>query len=135
MTHRILGVALFTLLFMPSVLHAQDATVRGTVMDSTDAVLPGVTVTALDPERGSTSFGVTDVAGNYRLIVRPGVYTITAELPGFEPEVREGVDLTIGSTATLEFRLRLAGVAETITVTGEAPLVDTTTSRLLRMIE
>ena len=135
MTHRILGVALFTLLFMPSVLHAQDATVLGTVMDSTDAVLPGVTVTALNTDNGSTAFGVTDVSGNYRLSLRPGVYTITAELPGFEPEVREAVELQISSTATLEFRLRLAGVAETITVTGEAPLVDTTTSRIGGIID
>ena len=81
---KVLGAALFTILFLPSVLYAQDATVIGRVLDSTDAVLPGVTVTALNADDGTTSFGVSDESGNYRLAVRPGTYSITAELPGFE---------------------------------------------------
>src|SRR5688572_2826145 len=127
---RILGAALVTLLSLPSVLHAQDATLIGTVKDSTDAVLPGVTVTALNPENGNTYVDVSDAAGNYRLALRPGVYKITAELPGFTPAVRDKLELLIGARATLDLRLSLSGVAENVTVTGEAPLVDTSTSRI-----
>lgn len=135
MKRGLLGAALFTILFLPSFVYAQDATVIGAVMDSTDAVLPGVTVTALNPEDGTTSFGVTDESGNYRLAVRPGTYTITAELPGFEPAVREDMSLAVGASVTLDLRMRLAGVAETITVTGQAPLVDTSTSRVGGVID
>ena len=132
---RILGAALVSLFFLPTVLHAQDATVIGTVIDSTDAVLPGVTVTALNLENGATAFGVSDESGNYRVAVRPGIYTLTAELPGFEPAVRDDVELSVGASVTLDLRMRLAGVAETVTVTGEAPLVDTTTSRIGGVID
>jgi hypothetical protein len=127
---RVLGVALCTVLFLPATLLAQDATVIGTVKDSTDAVLPGVTVTALNLENGNTFVDVTDAAGNYRLALRPGLYKITAELPGFTPAVRDKMELLIGARATLDLRLTLSGVAENITVTGEAPLVDTSTSRV-----
>ena len=64
---RVLGVALCTLFFLPLSLHAQDATVIGTVKDTTDAVLPGVTITALNLENGNTFLDVSDEAGNYRL--------------------------------------------------------------------
>src|SRR5688572_14059467 len=127
---RILGVALCTILSLPSLLHAQDATLIGTVKDSTDAVLPGVTVTALNLENGNTAVDVSDASGNYRLALRPGIYKITADLPGFTPAVRDKMELLIGARATLDLRLTLGGVAENITVTGEAPLVDTSTSRV-----
>ena len=132
---KFLGAALFTVLLLPSVLYAQDATVIGRVLDSTDAVLPGVTVTALNADNGTTSFGVSDASGNYRLAVRPGTYSITAELPGFESAVRENMELSVGASVTLDLRMRLAGVAETITVTGQAPLVDTSTSRVGGVID
>ena len=132
---KFLGAALFTILLLPSVLYAQDATVIGRVLDSTDAVLPGVTVTALNADNGTTSFGVSDASGNYRLAVRPGTYSITAELPGFESAVRENMELSVGASVTLDLRMRLAGVAETITVTGQAPLVDTSTSRVGGVID
>ena len=132
---KVLGAALFTILFLPSFVYAQDATVIGRVLDSTDAVLPGVTVTALNPADGTTAFGVSDESGNYRLAVRPGTYSITAELPGFESAVRENMELSVGASVTLDLRMRLAGVAETITVTGQAPLVDTSTSRVGGVID
>jgi hypothetical protein len=132
---RILGAAVFATLFLPPVLYAQDATIIGTVKDATDAVLPGVTVTALNLENGNTAVAVTDEAGNYRLSVRPGLYTVTAELPGFSADKRERLELQVGARATLDLRLRLAGVAETITVTGEAPLVDTSSSRVAAVID
>jgi hypothetical protein len=113
-----------------SLLSRQDATVIGTVKDSTDAVLPGVTVTAVNLENGNTFTDVSDASGNYRLALRPGLYKITAELQGFTPAVRDKMELLIGARATLDLRLTLEGLAENITVTGEAPLVDTSTSRV-----
>ena len=127
---RILGAALCTFLLLPTVLYAQDTTVIGTVKDATDAVLPGVTVTALNLENGNTFVDVSDAAGNYRLAVRPGLYKITADLAGFTPAVRDKIELLLGQRAVLDLRLTLSGVAENITVTGEAPLVDTSTSRI-----
>src|SRR5688500_1933259 len=126
-----IGVAAFcTVLCLPAYLHAQDTTVIGTVKDATDSVLPGVTVTALNLENGNTFVDVSDAAGNYRLAIRPGLYKITAELTGFTAAVRDKMELLLGQRAVIDLRLTLSGVAENITVTGEAPLVDTSTTRM-----
>ncbi len=127
---RILGAALCTILILPPILHAQDATLIGAVKDSTDAVLPGVTVTALNLENGNTFIDVSDAAGNYRLSLRPGLYKVTAELTGFTPAVRDRLELLIGQRAVIDLRLTLLGVSESLTVTGQAPLIDTTTTRM-----
>ena len=68
----ILGAALCTILWLPVAAHAQDTTVTRTVRDTTDAVLPGVTLTALNLENGNTFVDVSDAEGNCRLALRPG---------------------------------------------------------------
>jgi hypothetical protein len=135
MNVRILGVALLTLLCLPVPLLAQDATIIGAVKDSTDAVLPGVTVTAVNLDNGNTFSEVTNASGNYRLALRPGLYKITAELVGFTPSVRDKLELQIAQRVTLDLRLSLSGVAENITVTGQAPLVDTSSSAVGGVID
>src|SRR5712692_2028246 len=110
---------------------AQDATLSGTVTDATDAVLPGVTVTALLVESGNTFVAVTDGAGSYRIsAMRPGVYKITAELAGFTTVTRENVQMLVGQTASLALKMTLATVSESVTVLGQAPLIDTSQSKL-----
>ena len=116
-------VALFVLL--PSAAHAQ-ASITGVVKDSSGAVLPGVTVEASSPaliEKVRTS--VTDESGRYRIVdLRPGTYTVNFTLTGFQSVRREGVELPGTFTATVNADLKVGSIEETITVTGDSPIVD-----------
>src|SRR5262245_49425141 len=123
----LLVLALFAL---PAVVHAQEAVIAGAVSDSTGAVLPGVTVTALLEATGNRFEVVTDELGRYRIPVRVGGYTITAELQGFTTVTRPGVQLLVGQTVTVNVQMSPSTVQETITVTAEAPLLNVATSSL-----
>jgi hypothetical protein len=99
-------------------------TITGAVVDTQGAVLPGVTVTLTGTDRTSTA--VTDDTGRYRFLnLAPGFYNVTAALQGFTTIVRERVEVRVGQTVELPMELRIATVTETVTVTGESPLVDT----------
>src|SRR5688572_30251850 len=92
-----LMLALWAVLLVPGAVRAQEIGLAGTVSDSTEAVLPGVTVTALHVATGNTFVSVTDAAGAYRVTaLRPGVYKITAELPGFASVIRDQLELLVG---------------------------------------
>ena len=112
------------LLALPIAAFAQEATIIGRITDSTGGVLPGVTVTALHEATGTQFVGVTDTLGVYRIPVRIGDFRITAELSGFATIMRTGVTLLVGQTATLDLQMSPSTVQESVTVTGEAPLVD-----------
>jgi hypothetical protein len=119
-------VVLFALaLLIPSALYAQ-ASIAGVVKDASGGVLPGVTVEAASPALiEKTRTAVTDGAGQYRIEnLRPGVYSVTFTLSGFSTTKREGVELSGFFTANVSADLRVGAVAETITVTGETPVVD-----------
>jgi hypothetical protein len=122
-----------TVLVLPIVVHGQDITVSaavsGTVTDSTGGVLPGVTVRGIHEATGNAFETVTDDRGTYRLPVRTGVLRITAVLQGFNAPTRN-VELLVGQTAVVNLQMSPTGVAESVTVTGEAPLIQTTTSTL-----
>jgi hypothetical protein len=121
-------IALFLCIVLPSVARAQS--VAGTVRDSSGAVLPGVTVEASSPaliERTRTV--VTDANGLYQIIdLRPGTYDVTFTLPGFVTIARKALELSGGGVTTVNAEMRVGGVQETITVTGESPVVDVQTS-------
>ena len=123
----LLGILIIAL---PVTGYAQEATLTGTVTDNTGAVLPGVVVRAVHEASGNSFEAVSDGAGAYQLSVRIGSYQIMAELPGFAPFNREGLQLQVGQQAQVDVELALAGVAESVTVTGEAPLIDVTSSTL-----
>jgi len=108
---------------------AQEAMVSGTVTDSTGGVLPGVTITAVHEGTGNTFVAVTDENGVFRAPVRTGAYRVTAELQGFAGVTRS-VDLLVGQTGVVNMQMVPAQVQESITVTGQAPLVDTSSSAL-----
>jgi hypothetical protein len=109
--------------------YAQNAQIIGTLTDSGGGVLPGATVSARNEETGLTRTAITEAAGEYRLpALPPGRYTLNAELQGFTTETRQGLILVIDQTVTENFTLKPATISETITVTGESPLVDTTAS-------
>ena len=118
-----------TILTLPLTAHAQEAAVSGTITDSSGGVLPGVTVRAVHEATGNAFETVTDERGAYRLAVRTGALRMTAELQGFNVPTRR-VELLVGQTAVVNVQLSPSGVLETVTVTGEAPLIETTTSTL-----
>jgi hypothetical protein len=112
----------------PAASHAQEAVLTGTVTDTTGAVLPGVAVTAVHEATGNTFESVTDGSGAFRLAVRVGSYRITAQLSGFQTVTQVNVQLLLGRQADLNLQLSPAALQETVTVTGEAPLIDTSAS-------
>ena len=122
------GVLLATL--VPSVVYAQ-ASIAGVVKDASGAVLPGVTVEAASPALiEKVRSVVTDDSGQYRIVdLRPGTYSVTFTLTGFSVVKREGIELTGSFNATINADLKVGGLEETITVTGESPIVDTQSIR------
>ena len=111
----------------PPPRRSSERRIAGVVKDTSGAVLPGVTVEAASPaliEKVRTV--VTDGEGRYNIVdLRPGSYSVTFRLPGFNTVKREGITLTAGFTATVNADLQVGALEETITVTGAAPLVDT----------
>jgi carboxypeptidase family protein len=127
MWFRTVAIVFSLLLSSVAAAHAQtEASVVGTVTDETKSVLPGVTITATDLATGRQFVGVTDTRGDYRLAsMTASRYRIQAELTGFTTVVLPDVELLVGQSRTVPFVLKVATVEETLTVTGEAPLVDT----------
>ena len=109
------------------VLAQQSSGIAGSARDTSGAVLPGVTVEAASPALiEKVRSVVTDSDGRYNIVdLRPGTYTVTFTLPGFQTFRREGIVITAGFTATVNGDLQVGSLEETITVTGETPLVDT----------
>src|SRR5262245_36907261 len=108
---------------------AQEATMSGTVTDSTGGVLPGATVTAVHEASGNTFETVTDERGAFRIPVRIGVYRITAALSGFATVTRTGLEVLVGQQAVVNLQLAPSALQESVTVTADAPLVDVSQSR------
>jgi hypothetical protein len=114
----------------PAMASAQ-AVITGTVRDTSGAVLPGVTVEATSPALiEKVRNAATDGTGQYRIEdLRPGTYTVTFSLSGFSTVKREGIELTGSFTATINADLKVGALSETITVTGETPVVDVQSAR------
>ena len=127
---RVLFVLAGLVIVLPASAYAQ-ASITGLVKDTSGAVLPGVTVEASSDvliEKVRTT--VSDASGQYRIIdLRPGTYIVTFTLTGFATFKREGIELTGAFTATVNADMKVGGVTETITVTGESPVVDTQSIR------
>src|SRR5687767_7678310 len=121
---------LVVILFTAPAAYAQ-ASITGVARDSSGAVLPGVTVEASSPvliEKARSV--VTSGSGQYTIVdLRPGTYMVTFTLPGFTSVRREGIELTGSFAATVNVELRVGAVTETVTVTGESPIVDVTSTR------
>ena len=121
---------LMAAVLLPSLAFAQ-GTLTGTVRDQSGGVLPGVTVEASSPaliEKVRTA--VTDGAGQYRITgLNPGTYSLTFRLTGFNIVKREGIELSGTATLTIPVDMRVGALEETITVTGETPVVDVQTTQ------
>src|SRR5262245_4657080 len=117
-------ITVLSLLLPASAFAQASGTFNGRILDQGDAILPGVIVTATHTATNVTRTTTTNGEGVYSLPgLDSGTYDITAELPGFAPATFSQVNLAVNATMTLDFKLRLAGVLETITVAGGAPLV------------
>jgi hypothetical protein len=105
--------------------------INGKVSDSSGGVLPGVTVSATSPSSMGVQSSVTDTGGNYRFpALPPGSYTVTFELPGFNTLKRENIQISMGFTAAVNVELAVASLQETVTVTGDSPVIDTSNTRV-----
>jgi hypothetical protein len=136
MRHVAKAVLLAAVVLFPALAHAQS--ISGVVRDASGGVLPGVTVEAASPaliEKVRTV--VSDGSGLYRLEnLPPGSYTVTYTLPGFSTVKRDAVEITTGVNVTANAEMRVGGVQETITVTGETPVVDVQNStRVQRVLD
>src|SRR5262245_12163906 len=120
---------------LPAIVYAQ-ASLTGIVKDTSGAVLPGVTVEAASPvliEKARET--VTDANGRFQIVeLRPGTYTITFSLAGFNTVKRDGVVLSGSAASNVDAELRVGSLEETITVTGEAPVVDVTSTTQQRVL-
>src|SRR2546428_9624696 len=120
-----LGISVFMFSAL-AVAQVTTGTISGTVSDSTGAVVPGVNVTLKSVEKGISRTVRTDEGGRYRAPeLALGSYEITAAATGFETVVRSGITLTVGREAVVDFTLQVGTITDKITVTGEAPLVQT----------
>lgn len=134
MSVRMSGVMMSTVAFvlvalLPVIASAQGQTsgsVAGVVKDTSGGVMPGVTAEASSPALiEKVRVGVTNDQGQYQIVgLSPGAYTVTFTLPGFRTVRREGIELSAGFTATVNAELSVGALEESVTVSGQAPLVD-----------
>jgi len=111
------------------------AQINGTVADSSGAVLPGVTVVAIQTDTGFRREAVTDDKGTYALLNLPiGPYRLEATLAGFRSYVQTGITLQVNANPVIRVTLQLGELAETLTVQGQAPLVETRNSSIGQVI-
>ncbi|HVL68263.1 MAG TPA: carboxypeptidase regulatory-like domain-containing protein [Vicinamibacterales bacterium] len=127
---RALVACLLALCLAPVPVAAQSTTgtIQGTVRDNQDAVIPGVTVTVRNVQTNATRTITSDANGFYRFLNMPvGEYEVSAELSGFGKYLRSGITLALNQDAVVDVRMVPAGVTESVTVTADAPLLNTTT--------
>src|SRR5688572_26758039 len=124
------AVSLMAVAALPVHAQVQTGSILVRVTDAQGGAVPGVTVTLSSPVLvAGTMAGVTDTGGVNRFpSLQPGVYSVKLELQGFRTVIRENVVVQVGATVPLDLQLSVATVAETVTVTGASPVVDTTTA-------
>jgi len=135
---RVLGLALaLAAVVTVAPLYAQTDTgvLDGRVFDQQKAAVPGVTITARNVATGATRTAVSGPTGTFHIeALRAGVYEISAEIAGFATQLRKGVTVQVGSAATIDFTMTVGNMSETVTVTGETSLVQTTRSDVGQVI-
>src|SRR5437867_7297730 len=137
-TLRVIVLSLSLLLIMGKLAMSQlpIGTILGAVKDSSGAVIPGASITAKNTETGFTRTGVSAEDGSYRLSALPvGGYELRVELPGFRTEVRSGLTLTVAQEAVVNFALQAGAVEQTVVVTEDAPIVNTTSGALGGLVD
>ena len=129
-------ILLVSALFVPMALGQVTGKISGTVTDESGALIPGVEVLVMNTDTGSTRTLVTGDEGRYMATdLTPGSYSVEASLAGFQTAVRSGLVLSIGREIAVGMTLKVGEISERVTVTGEAPLVQTTQSVLADLVD
>jgi outer membrane receptor protein involved in Fe transport len=119
----------------PLLAQGATATMSGKATDTTGAVLPGVEITVTNVDTGQSRLAITGDEGRYNTPeLGVGNYEVRAELAGFQTGVRRGIQLAVGQEAVVDFTMQIGAITEEVVVTGEAPLVNTTSSTLSDVI-
>ena len=120
---------------VPARAQAASAAITGTIADTQGGVLPGVTVTSTNADSGTLRTTVTEADGKYRISgLAPGRYNLTADLPGFQTVSVRDITLVINQEYTRDFQLGLSTLQESVTVTGEAPIVEATKTEVATVV-
>jgi carboxypeptidase family protein len=135
-TIHVLGAVLGVLLFSLSLLsQVNTGTISGVVQDSSGAVVAGATVTIRNVDTGTARTVTSDEGGRYIVPVLPvGNYAVQGQQSGFQTEIRSGITLTVGREEVINLTLRVGQQTQSVTVTGEAPLVNTTTAEISGLV-
>src|SRR6266404_6521314 len=132
------SVLVFTALnlFAPSASRAQvSASIKGTVTDPSGAPVPAATVTAKNTETGAARSTITDEAGRYQIVwLAVGQCEVAVSKPGFQDAIRSGIRLVVGQEATVDLKLQVRAVRAEVRVTGDAPIVSTTTKDISGLV-
>lgn len=134
----VLVVSLVVALFSAASVGAQEArgTITGRVVDATQAVVPGASVKITNVAMGTTVTAVTNNEGLFHaLYLIPGTYQVSVEATGFKSYVRDGIILRVNDTVVLDIPLEVGAVEETITITGDAPLLDTASASAGQVVD
>ena len=118
-------------------LYAQGtrAEIQGTVRDASGAVIPGATVTVTSQETGQQRSATSGSAGFYVITdLPPGRYRVQVSMAGFQSSVRQNIELVVGQQLVLNAALQVGEITQQVTVTSEAPLVDTSTSQVSGLV-
>jgi outer membrane receptor protein involved in Fe transport len=132
-----LAVAVLALVALAGTVYAQVDTgvMDGRVFDEQRAAMPGVTVTAKNVANGLTRMAVSSATGTFHIEALPaGTYDVTAEIQGFATQLRKGIIVQIGSAVSFDFTMKVGNISETVTVSAESPLVQTTRSDVGQVI-
>jgi len=131
-------LAVCTVLVSAGPARAQSATgsVEGTIVDQSGAVLPGVTVTLVEADTGVQRVTLSDADGHFAApLLAVGVYNLTAELAGFVSQKQSEIKVTIGQTIALRLQMSVSGVAESVTVSGVTPIIETGRSQVSSTVD
>src|SRR5207248_3213920 len=130
----VLFLCLASLVPFAAFAQSSNGAINGNVTDNSGSTLPGVTITAANAATSATRTAVTNGAGHYELpLLIPGTYRVSGELSGFQPVKFDKVVVNVGTTVTLDFKMK-AGVSETVTVTAAVPIVETTKSEVSSVV-
>jgi hypothetical protein len=124
------------LLCLPAFSQLNSGSIAGSIADQSGAVIPGAKVTVIDVERGVPRPLVTDSAGQYTApSLTPGQYTVRAEAMGFKAVDRTNITLGVGQAVRIDLQLQPGEQTQTVTVAGEAPLIDTSNEVISNTVE
>src|SRR3954470_7088282 len=125
----LIAIAAIALAGAPAAAQQTTGNIQGRIVDAQKSAIPGVTVTAKNAATGYTRTEVSDAEGIYRLSSLPlGIYELHAELSGFGPYINKAIEVSVGQTTDVNIDLKVAGVSESVNVTAESPLIQTSNS-------